>query len=56
MLVITREVGEWVQIGDNIRVMLTEVRGGSVKLGIDAPKEVRIVRAEVAEREAAEQT
>ncbi len=49
MLVLTRKVGERIQIGPNVVVTVTEVAGGQVRLGIDAPKEVAIVRGELVE-------
>lgn len=47
MLVLSRKVGETIQISDNISVTVTEVRGGRVRLSINAPKSVRIVRQEI---------
>lgn len=50
MLVLTRKVGEVVKIGDNIEVMIIRVRGGTVRLGIAAPKEMPVHREEVYEQ------
>jgi len=47
MLVLTRKVGERIQIGDNITVVVTKSAGNRVTLGIEAPKNVRIVRGEL---------
>ncbi|MCZ4142448.1 carbon storage regulator CsrA [Glutamicibacter sp. ZJUTW] len=47
MLVLTRKVGEQVLIGEDIVVTVLEAKGDSLKLGIDAPKGVKIHRAEV---------
>ncbi|MGO4296706.1 carbon storage regulator CsrA [Glutamicibacter sp. MCAF14] len=47
MLVLTRKVGEQVLIGEDIVVTVLEAKGESIKLGIDAPKGVKIHRAEV---------
>ena len=47
MLVLTRRTGEEVVIGGNIRIIVTEVSGRRVRLGITAPKDVRVDRAEV---------
>lgn len=44
MLSISRRPGESVTIGNNITVTLTEIRSGQVRLSIDAPKEVPILR------------
>jgi carbon storage regulator len=49
MLVLSRRVGERLLIGDDIVVTVIEVRGDGVRLGIDAPREVRVHRAEVLE-------
>ncbi|MEZ6130928.1 MAG: carbon storage regulator CsrA [Planctomycetaceae bacterium] len=51
MLVLSRKTGESIQIDDNIFVTVTEVKGGRVRLSIDAPRSVRIVRKEILERE-----
>ncbi len=50
MLVIGREVGEVIVIGDDIRVMVVETRDGVVRFGVDAPREVPVHRAEVYKR------
>jgi carbon storage regulator len=47
MLILTRKVGEVIRIGDAVTVRVLEVRGGQVRLGVDAPTEVRIFREEV---------
>lgn len=47
MLVLTRKVGEEIIIGDDIRLMVVEVSPGRVKLGISAPRDVRIDRDEI---------
>ncbi|MGY4643735.1 carbon storage regulator CsrA [Cellulomonas sp. URHB0016] len=47
MLVLSRRVGERLVIGDDIVVTVIEVRSDGVKLGIDAPRHVRVHRAEV---------
>lgn len=51
MLVLSRKQGESIQIDDNIFVTVSEVKGGRVRLSIDAPRSVRIVRKEVLERD-----
>ena len=48
MLVLTRKVQEQIQIGHNIKVTVVRVKGHSVRLGIEAPDNVRIVRGELA--------
>jgi carbon storage regulator len=52
MLVLTRRTGEEVVIGGNIRIKVTQVSGQRVSLGISAPKDIRVDRAEVDERRA----
>ena len=50
MLVLTRKVGEGLVIGDEIRITVVEIKGGGIRLGIEAPPEVKIHRQEVFER------
>jgi len=40
-------INEWILIGDNIRVCVVEIRGDKVRLGFEAPDDVRIHRKEV---------
>lgn len=47
MLVLSRKEQEAIIIGRNIRIVVVEIRGERVQLGIEAPKEVRIDREEV---------
>ena len=47
MLVLSRKVGERLVIGENITVVVTKVAGNRVTLGIEAPNDVRVVRAEL---------
>ena len=47
MLVLTRKVGERIYIGDGITVTVLEVKGARVRIGIDAPDDVRIARGEL---------
>ena len=54
MLVLTRKTDEQILIGDDIRITLVKVRGNSVRLGIDAPKNIRVVRGELMRLENAE--
>lgn len=48
MLVLSRKKGESIQIAENISITVSDVRGGRVRLSIDAPRSVRIVRGEIA--------
>ena len=47
MLIITRKKGQSILIGDNIEITVSKLEDGSVKLGIDAPKEMTILRKEL---------
>ena len=47
MLVLSRKIGESIQIAGGIKVTVTEVRGGRVRLSIEAPPSVRILRKEI---------
>jgi carbon storage regulator len=47
MLVLSRKQGEQLLIGDNVTITVLEVRGRVLKLVIDAPRGVRILRAEL---------
>jgi carbon storage regulator len=49
MLVLSRKKDEKVMIGEGIEITVIEIRGDSVKLGIAAPREVKIYRAELLE-------
>jgi len=54
MLVLTRKIGEGIVIGDDISITIVEMKGGTVRIGIDAPKEKKIYRQEVFDRIAKE--
>ena len=47
MLRITRRAGERVMLGDNVVVEVMEIRGQTVRLGIDAPRSVPVYREEI---------
>lgn len=47
MLALTRKVGENIVIGGNIVVTVVDIKGDNIRLGIDAPKEVKIYRGEI---------
>jgi carbon storage regulator len=47
MLRITRRAGERIMLGDDVVVEVVEVRGGTVRLGIDAPRSLPVYREEL---------
>jgi carbon storage regulator len=47
MLVLTRKLGESIAIDDNIKIVVVQIKGKQVRLGIKAPKETKIHREEV---------
>ncbi len=49
MLMLSRRVGESIQIGDDVIVKVTSINGRTVKLAIVAPKQVFILRTELTE-------
>jgi carbon storage regulator len=50
MLILSRNIGEVVRVGDNIEVTVVAVNGHQVRLGINAPREVVVDREEIANR------
>ena len=53
MLVLSRKVGEKILIGDNISVTIVRVAQGTVRVGVEAPQEMAIVREEIKEQQQA---
>jgi carbon storage regulator len=47
MLVLTRRTGEWITIGDDVRVRVVSVKGDQVQLGVEAPREIAVHRGEI---------
>ena len=47
MLVLSRRVGESISIGDNVMVTVVAINGNQIRLGIAAPREVRVLREEI---------
>lgn len=47
MLVLTRKSQEKIQIGENITITILRVKGQAVRVGIDAPRDVRVLRTEL---------
>lgn len=50
MLLLSRRIGEAVMIGAGVKVVVLDVRGGQVRLGIEAPRDVVVDREEVHKR------
>jgi carbon storage regulator len=50
MLVLARKVGQSIVISDNIELLVIEVRGDQVRLGIEAPKSIPVHRKELLEQ------
>ncbi len=55
MLILTRKVGESIMIGDSVEVKVLGLRAGQIKIGIEAPKDLKVHREEIYERIRAEQ-
>ena len=51
MLVLSRKVGERILLGEKIKITVVRVSGGGVRLGIEAPADVAVIREEVAQGE-----
>lgn len=51
MLVLSRKLGEVIQIGDGISITVVKLAGNKVQLGVTAPEEVPIVRGELQAKE-----
>jgi carbon storage regulator len=50
MLILTRKLGENIRIGDKVKITVLDIKGGQVKLGIDAPPHIAVHREEIYER------
>ena len=50
MLILTRRAGESILIGDDITITVLDVRKNQAKIGIEAPKEILILRDEIADK------
>lgn len=51
MLVLTRKLDEQILIGDNVKITVIKVRNNQVRLGISAPRDVRVLRGELEPKE-----
>jgi len=49
MLVLSRKINQKIRIGEDIELTIVSINGDLVRLGIDAPKEVKILRSEIYE-------
>ena len=47
MLILSRKINEKIMIGDDISISIIEIRGDQVRIGVDAPKSVKVFRQEV---------
>lgn len=47
MLILTRKPGESIYIGDGVKITIVEIKGHQIRVGIEAPKELRIYREEI---------
>ena len=47
VLILTRKVGETIMVGDKIRVVVVDVKGRQVRIGVDAPADTKIYRGEI---------
>lgn len=50
MLVITRNIGETIYIGDDVTIQVTQIEREQVKLGIEAPRRIEVHREEIYRR------
>lgn len=50
MLILSRNQNEAINIGDDIKVVITAVKGGQVRVGVQAPKNVAVYREEIYKR------
>jgi len=47
MLILSRKVNEKIMIGDDISISIIDIRGDQIRIGVDAPKSVKVFRQEV---------
>jgi carbon storage regulator len=47
MLILTRRKNEAIRLGEDTRIVLVQVKGGQVRIGIECPSHVRVLREEV---------
>ena len=56
MLILTRKTGETITIGDDIQIQVLSIKGGQVRIGVDAPREIAVNREEIFEHLCKENT
>ena len=49
MLILSRKIGEKIMIGDEITIMIVDIKGNQTQVGIDAPKSIPVHRHEIDE-------
>lgn len=50
MLILTRKIGEGIFLGDDIRISILEIRGKQIRIGIEAPSHIVVLREEIYQR------
>jgi len=50
MIVLTRKLREGFVVGDDVRIVVSDINGNQVRLGIEAPREINVLRKELHER------
>src|SRR5665648_1209242 len=50
MLILTRKIGESIMVGDDIRLVVLDIRGRQIRLGSEAPTDIVVLREEIAQR------
>ncbi|UXY55365.1 carbon storage regulator CsrA [Pseudomonas tohonis] len=50
MLLLSRRIGETIEIGEDIKITIAGIHGNQVRIGIDAPRDVPVHREEIAQR------
>jgi carbon storage regulator len=50
LLILTRKIGEGIILGDDIRIAILEIRGKQIRIGIEAPPNIVVLREEIYQR------